>query len=281
MNETINATVKLNVNGTEYYVAVVDGVGTYIVSNLANGTYDIGASFAGNDKYLGNVSSVKALEVNMIPTNISVVVNPSAIKVGETPVVTINMNPIINASVELKIGGKTYTVAIVNGVGSYEVSGLDSGVYDINVTYAGDDKYIESKNATKLTVNNATLVVDVVAQNVTVEQNASFVINVTDDFKGNVSITVDGKVLYNGTVKSLITADKLLAGDKIATVVFYGDDNYDKVTLDNVKFTVSRVTPDIAVVIDDVTYPAKAVAVITVGNNANGTVNVTVDGKVF
>ena len=91
---------------------------------------------------------------------------------------------------------------------------------------------------------------------------------------------MDGKVLYNGTVKSLITADKLLAGDKIATVVFYGDDNYDELTV-TAEFTVSRVTPDITVVIDDVTYPAKAVAVITVGNNANGTVNVTVDGKLL
>ena len=31
----------------------------------------------------------------------------------------------------------------------------------------------------------------------------------------------------------------------------------------------------------DVTYPANATAVINVGNKANGTVNVTVDGRVF
>ena len=33
--------------------------------------------------------------------------------------------------------------------------------------------------------------------------------------------------------------------------------------------------------IDDVTYPANATAVINISNNANGTVNITVDGKVF
>ncbi|WP_407415803.1 Ig-like domain repeat protein, partial [Methanobrevibacter sp.] len=63
-------------------------------------------------------------------------------------------------------------------------------------------------------------------------------------------------------------------------VVFYGDDNYDELTV-TAEFTVSGVVPEITVDIDDVTYPDKAVAEITVGNNANGTVNITVDGKVF
>ena len=67
----------------------------------------------------------------------------------------------------------------------------------------------------------------------------------------------------------------------LATVVFYGDSNYDELTLNDVKFTVSRVAPSIDVTIDDVTYPGKAVAFINVGNDANGTVNITVDGKVF
>ena len=68
------------------------------------------------------------------------------------------------------------------------------------------------------------------------------------------------------------------AGGKTATVVFYGDSNYDGLTMD-VDFTVSRVNPSINVTIADVTYPNNATAVINVGNYANGTVNVTVRVK--
>jgi hypothetical protein len=177
-----------------------------------------------------------------------------------------------------------YTVAIVNGVGIYNVSGLAYGPHNVFVKFIEDNKYQTSENTTTFNVlakDLNDLNVNVTAQNVTVEQNTSFSIFVPDDFKGNVSITVGTDVLYNGTVQNVITAAKLLAGDKFATVVFYGDANYNKTTLENVRFTVSRVTPVVTVQIDNVTYPGKAVAVINVDNNANGTVNVTVDGKVF
>ena len=61
--------------------------------------------------------------------------------------------------------------------------------------------------------------------------------------------------MYDGSVKTMIDAAKLPAGDYVATVTFYGDSNYDVLTLD-VDFTVSRVAiPTIVVTIDDVTYP--------------------------
>ena len=73
---------------------------------------------------------------------------------------------------------------------------------------------------------------------------------------------------------------KLLAGNKNATLVFYNSTKYaDKEV--NVTFTVSRVDPTINVRINDTTYPDKAVAEITISDNANGTVNITVDGKQF
>ena len=280
LNESINGTVELTIDDKDYDVAVVNGVGTYIASNLVNGTYSISAKFTGDVKYSNCTSSVETLEVNKVATNISVVVN-SPVKVGEIAVVTINMGPTINAAVRLTVGGKSYDVAVVNGVGLYNITGLGSGNYVVNVTYAGDNKYVGSKNSTVLVVNNTVLVANVTALDVSVEQNTSFVINVTDGFNGNVSIKVGDDVLYNGTVKTLIIADKLFAGDKVATVVFYGDSNYDELILNNVGFTVFRVDPSIEVSIPDVTYPGNATATITVGNNANGTVNITVDTIVF
>ena len=41
-----------------------------------------------------------------------------------------------------------------------------------------------------------------------------------------------------------------------------------------VDFTVFRVTPEINVTIDDVTYPDNASALVNVSNNANGTVEI-------
>ena len=91
------------------------------------------------------------------------------------------MDPSINATVKVKVDGKTYDVAVVDGKGKLNVSDLNADNYDVNVTYAGDNRYAPSINDTvSFTVNPADLAADVTGLNVTVEENTSFVINVTD-----------------------------------------------------------------------------------------------------
>ena len=65
---------------------------------------------------------------------------------GGVATITVTMNPSINDYVVLNVAGKNYTVAIVNGEGKFNASGLDVGNYLVNVTYAGDDKYNSSNN---------------------------------------------------------------------------------------------------------------------------------------
>ena len=282
LNETVTGDVIFTINGANYTVHITDSnVATIEYTPVNNDTITVVARFMGNDKYNGNVSDPQEFTVNRIPTDINVTVK-TPVTYGDDAVITVELNETLNTTVKLTVDGKEYDVAVINGKGGLNVSGLNSGNHKVNVTYVGDDKYVGSKNSTSFTVDNATLVADVTALNVTVEQNTTFVINVTDDFNGNVSIKVGDKVLYNGSVKTLVISDKLPAGDKTATVVFYGDSNYDELTLNDVKFTVSRgVITTINVTIDDVTYPSNATAVINVSNYANGTVNITVDGKVF
>ena len=43
---------SVTVNGKSYNVAIVDGKGTLVVSNLAAGYYTVVAKFAENDMYL-------------------------------------------------------------------------------------------------------------------------------------------------------------------------------------------------------------------------------------
>ena len=173
------------------------------------------------------------------------------------------------------------TVEIINGVAKYNATGLNAGHYLVNVTYMGDDYYEVAVNSTTFDVLKNNMTANVTGLNVTVEDNIKFVIdNVTPiDFAGKVKITVNGTV-YDGDVKSLIEMGKLLEGSYTATLTFYGDNNYNNKTI-NVNFRVNRVVPELNVTIDDTTYPNKAVAYVKVSNMANGTVNITVDGKVF
>ena len=190
------------------------GKGKLTLTDLANDTYAIKAVFAGDDKYVGKTSDEVTLKVNKIATSIGVSV-ASPITYGNDAIITVELDPKLNVIVKLIIDDdKEYDVALVNGKGGFNASGLTSGTHKVKVVFAGDNKYGGDDDTKDFTINNATLTVDVTALNVTVNDNAQFVINVTDDFKGNVSIEVDGVVLYNNTVKTMIDAAKLLGGNK-------------------------------------------------------------------
>ncbi|WP_407432058.1 Ig-like domain repeat protein [Methanobrevibacter sp.] len=280
LGEKVTGDVIFTINGASYTVHVSDdNKAIYEYTPVNNETLTVVATFAGNDEYNSN-STTRSFDVERVSTNIDVTVK-EPVTYGEDAVISIELDAPVNNTVKLTVDGKEYNVPLTDGKGGFNASGLTAGPHEVNVTFAGDNKYVESNDTATFTIDKADLTADVIALNVTVEENTMFVIDVPDDYNGNVSITVDGKVLYNDTAKIIIDADKLTAGDKTADVVFYGDDNYGELTLDDIEFTVSRVVPEIAVDIDAVTYPDKAVAVINVANKANGTVNITVDGKVF
>ncbi|WP_405296045.1 hypothetical protein [Methanobrevibacter sp.] len=145
---------------------------------------------------------------------------------------------------------------------------------------------VENSYSDKLGITDDDLIgeelrANVIALNVSALDNALFVVDCADDFNGNVSINAGDHQLYNGSVKALIEASKLPAGNYVATALFYGDDKYGELTLNDIRFTVSRVTPTIYVNVEDITYPRIAYVTVHIGNNANGTVNVTVGGKTF
>ena len=280
LNQSINAVVTVKVNGANHTVGLVNGKGDFTLANLTEGNYIINAVFAGDDRYVNSTSNTVKCNVTKIPTGLTVNAT-SAIVVGNDAVINITLNETIDANVVLRVNGKEYNVAIIGGFGNFTVANLPVGTYYINATYAGSDKYIASTSQTvEMNVSKAGWEARVIAQNATVEENPSFVITAPIDFDGNVSIKVDGVEYYDDVFKTLTEISKFEAGNYTANVTFYGDSKYANRTY-LVNFTVFRINSIIAVTIDDTTYPTKAVAQITVSGYANGTVNITVDGKQF
>ena len=137
LNETINTTVVLRINGTEYNVAIVDGIGNLTVAHLKEGIYYINATYAGDEKYIGSTSRTIELNVTKVPTALTIN-STTVIIVGTDAVFNITLNETINTTVVLRINGTEYNVAIVDGVGNFTIAHLTEGIYYINATYAGD-----------------------------------------------------------------------------------------------------------------------------------------------
>ena len=272
INITSNATPVVTINGKQYTVKA-DGTVDIDTTTLAAGEYIVTATVTENGKYYGN------------STNATFVISKSESKVNvtveDTPYrdnveITVNVPVEQTGSVLITVEGKNYTAVIKDGVAKVNVTGLVVDRYTVDVTYLGDDSFDAVSNSTEFNVTPIELPAEVIAFNVTVEQNPIFVIGVDSDFKGNVTIAVDD-VTYDGDVKLLTTLDKLTAGDKTATVTFYGDGNYNVRTME-VNFTVSKLDPTEGI---DVIDQGNGTVVVVVPGNATGNVTIVVGNDTY
>ena len=282
LNQKINATVTVKVNGKEYTVSLTNGEGSLTLSDLANATYTINATFAETDKYLGNTSNTVTLKVNKISTSVDVSVD-SPIVVGDDAIFKVTMNPGINATVKLIVGSKSYDVAVVNGKGNYTVSNLVKATYNVKAVFAGDDKYTGSSSATKqLVVNQVPTKLSIKLDKTPIIVGDKAVVSVELDKSITTAVTVkvNGKNHVVGLVngKGSLTLSDLAEGTYTINATYAGDTKYigstsNTVTLKVEGKTVTEMSVDIDV--------EKGIATVVLPDGVTGNVTVVIDGKVY
>ena len=96
---TLTVTNSDNSYNETFNVGLVGGNGRYTVPNLAEGKYSVTASFAGNDQYAASTSDAQTLEVNKVPTTLTLsldeneIVRTKEIYVGDFPLTSQYLNP--------------------------------------------------------------------------------------------------------------------------------------------------------------------------------------------
>mgnify|MGYP002514157070 CR=1 FL=1 len=210
-----------------------DGTIFEIVSNESEfdgyGVYQVNATYIGLDNVAVSNATINISKNEDYEFTVDAIVDYDSVDI------TVRLPMDASAPVLLDVDGVGYYANATDGTAKLHLDNLAKGGHDVVAKYLGDAKY---SGNTSFVVLNKTLRVQVIAQNVTSAENTSFIIGIIDEFDGNVLIKVEGKVIYNGRVKLLTVAGKLTEGYKTATIVFYGDERYDELILDNVKFNV-------------------------------------------
>ena len=258
--------VTFYING-EIFNATIDASGVARLTGVLRiGDNNVVAVYAGDINYTGSQASQ-----NITTGKQESLVNVTATNAvyGNDSVITVKVPIAQKGYVRIVVNGTEINVIaeISGGVAKFNASGLDVGRYLVNVTYLGN------------LYTKANLTASGIGLNVTVKENAGLIITVPDDFDGNVTVNVTD-IKYEGKAIPLIDIGKLPAGSYAANVTLHDSKNYNDKSIE-VRFTVDRVTPIINVTIDDTTYPNVAVAHVNVSDYANGTINITVDGRVF
>ena len=274
--------ITLTLNGIDYILPIYNGEAKFYFQDLVYGTYDVSASYSGDNHYVAAENST-VFKVDKVLANLNIHVED--ITFGENGLVIITLPSDIDGSiVTVNVNGKVYPVDIENGFGKLPLRELDAGDYTISAVFAGNDKYLPGVSNALLTVSKADPALNVLISDV--GYDGVFNINVAltgvdaIGLNGNVIVTVNNKNYSVNIVNGKCTAVgvKLAAGTYDFTAAWAGNDNYNAVG-DSGKFSVAKVDSIIDVAVSDIKVGEDAVISVKLLSDATGSVTVTVNGK--
>ena len=277
----ISGVILLNINGNKYYVDINNGSGSINITKLTNGTYNVIASYEGNDLY--NASNYTTqFNVTKI-SDYDIVVDYGKV-VNNATKVNVTLPGDATGLVTIIINGTNFTGAVYKGKAVIEVTNIIDNHYDYLVIWDGDDKYTNGSKSGIL-YNDAfredsQIIVSV--DDIFVNGTAIIKVNVTLGATGNVRITLNGKNIIVPLVNSSVTykTSGFSNGTYDVSVVYLGDRIYG-ISENSTRFTVSKYNSTISIATDGAAAGENTIITITSNNDASGDLEITINGTKY
>ena len=311
VNEDATGVINITVDGKNYSAPIDKGIATFKIDNLASGSYDVSASYDGDENYLpgtntssfnvekpGASASVPVKANEKTKANSTIIVNANNIAMGDSEKITVRVNEDATGSVTITVDGKTYSAPIDKGLTTFKIDNLASGSYDVLASYDGDENYLPGTNTSSFNVEkpgasasvpvksnektkaNSTIIVN--TNNIAMGDSEKITVRVNEDATGSITITVDGKTYSAPIDKGLTTfkIDNLASGSYDVLASYDGDENYLPGT-NTSSFSVGKHNAPISVSAKDVKEGENAVVHVSLPAGATGSVKVTVYDKSY
>ncbi|AGN16734.1 Ig-like domain-containing protein [Methanobrevibacter sp. AbM4] len=290
-NTGLNGTVILNINGTDYTVNIVNGIGSQDIAEPNAGIYDITANYEGNENYTSTTTTTDYTVAKANLTSFDITVMNTTYNSDNT--ISFNVAGINNEAIDGKIivtiNGKDYTVDITAGKGILVLKDLIPNTYDVLAVFQETTNYNNSTKNTQFTVNKATPTITITTENITYGNDETLTIKLTGidntGLNGTVTLNINGTnytiTITDGTGTQTIT--KPNAGNYNITANYQGNENYTTTT-NTGTYTVGKANiTSFDITVMNTTYNSDntiSFNVAGINNEAiNGVVIVTVNGN--
>ena len=269
----MNGQITVLINKKQYKVLVNDGKATVVADNVVKGENTIEVSYAGDDKYNKGTNST-TFNADAVDAEISI--DKNVIPVGDDLV--INLPKDAKGNVTVSSGILSKTVDVKDGKAIISTKGLPAGVYPVQITYNGDDKYANESIKDTVYLQNDDYSLNVAAEDIFIGEEAIIRVNLSKDATGIVFVTVDG-VKYNVSINKGV-GNLVVPGLKLGkhnVKVEYPSDNTYTSKSNSTTFNVVRYNPEIS--LDKNTVKKGENFVVTLPKDASGTVTAVIGGK--
>ena len=281
--EDADGFVSIYVDGEKVEYTGENGTYTVTINNFAAGTHTVMGVLEWDTNYDDDYV-VDTFEIEKIDPELEINVTGEAVADGSVTI-TIILPEDAEGFVLIDINDKTSYAVPEDGIVTVEIDDLAATIYEISVTYTGDDKYEEDWNFA---------IIDVAKANSTIEIYGPDEADVGEDFivyvfvdpetvTGNYSIFIDGVDVtseYDDTTliggEGAFIVSGLAAGNHTIGVQYNGDENYNASVVAEYTVEINKVntTALIEVIGDEIEYGDVATVVVILPEDATRTVRV-------
>ncbi|WP_407415031.1 Ig-like domain repeat protein [Methanobrevibacter sp.] len=270
----INVTVPSDYTGDmNYYIDGEDygavSTPSMTIYQLPTGKHNVTITFAADNNYVACEFN-KNFTITQGPLNPTVVVADS-IPYGEDIWINVTVPSDYTGDMNYYIDGEDYGAVSTPSMTIYQ---LPVGKHNATITFAADNNYVATEVIKEFYVTKVAPKLDVTIDDITTLDNA---LTVKSSVDGNYNLEVGSNVV-SFTVENgiaMVPIVKLTSGDKIAGVLFRGNENYTD-ELVYVNFTVNKVASKIASANVNVVYLNNGKITITL----TGADNAPIEGDV-
>lgn len=267
-----NGVVLLSVDGNEVYGQISSGIADIHVDGLSAGTYSAVISYIGDVKYLASTGNVELTIKDISPSEYNITI-PTTSKVGENPVVVVNMSKYTTGTVTVVVDGKQVNKTLLeDGVAIVPLSDLSVGSHFVDVKYSGDVEHppVTVSNVTHVSKLNTIIKI---SPNVTrfatdykAGERGEMLYAYVLDENGNAVANKMVQISLNGVIYNLKTDANGRVGKRINTmysgkydfvVSFPGDSSYNAAPLALSKVTIIKKDTSISASSKTFKAPAK------------------------
>ena len=272
--------IKVYVNGSLTAQADANRTVSIPLNILPSGNYTITVTYA-DAKY-----DEKSIELNLTVERASpeLYVEVEDITVADVAVIHVYADELFNGTVTVYIGNEAEPLKLTDGYANLTLGKLPAENYTVQVKFAGDDLFTADDDEDEFTVSKLETEFIITFDTPVVDEDLTINISLPG-VSDKITLIVDG---YNNTVtledgKGSLTIPKanMTAGDHYFTAIFKGNDDYEPVE-EFETFTIEKQEDypfDVNLTIDEITVGENLTFNVTLPEDANGIVNVTVDDE--
>ena len=268
--------VLIMVGDVKDFAEIKDGKAEFTISGLTADTYDINATYLGDNKYY-NTTETSQVTVSAKDTA-TIEISPEVITEDDNQSIEVTLPDDATGNVLVEVNGNTFYAEVNGGKVNVPVSGLKANTtYPITVTYSGNDIYSETTEEGEVTTPEEPVVEPLDPGLELSVQDTVITVSVNDNATGLVIITVGdiSFVMDAHELEPVDVSDYLTNGTYDVEVIYLGDEVFMNAT-DSDKVTVPEepiiepLDPELDVDIQNTTIT------VSINKDATGLVIITV-----